>query len=152
MNAKTIINDLDLPKDERMILARLADLFESKMPDTLYMDPYELAPHTPKERPEPGQEQFTGFSGTTPAQWEQFLDIPEIYRYRHGKISKLAEFAAIKAMKALEKAGQGANAGAVSALKEIASLSKQLNSGSNNKQKVILTYVKPKARQKEEAK
>jgi hypothetical protein len=142
-NTQLIIIDLDLPRDERMIFTRLAQLFDNHMPHTLYMDPYELAEHTPTHRDDTG-----GFQGTTADQWERFLDIPEVYRYRHGKIAKLTEYSAIKAMKALEKQGQAAGAGAVSALKEIASLSKQLN-GSSNRQKVILTYVRPKPKQEQ---
>lgn len=131
MNAQSIINDLSLPRDERQIYAKLAQLFDENTPDVLYMDYYELA----------------NYQGTTPEQWERFLDIPEIYRYRTGKIAKLQEFAAIKAMKVLEAQGQSASASAVTALKELTKLSKQLNSNNQNRQKVILTYVQPKQRE-----
>lgn len=129
MNAQSIIEELSLSRDERQINQRLAELFDRQTPDVLYMDYYELSQLNP---------------GTTPEQWEQFLDIPEIYRYRTGKIAKLQEFAAIKAMKSLESQGQSASASAVTALKELTKLSKQLNSNNTNRQKIIMTYVRPK--------
>ena len=132
MNAQSIIDDLTLPRDERQILTYLSQVFDGNTPDALYMDYYELAEKTP---------------GTTPDQWEKFLDIPEIYRYRTGKIAKLQEFAAIKAMKGLEAQGAIPGASAVSALKELSKLSKQLNSNNQNKQKILLTYVTPKQRE-----
>jgi hypothetical protein len=128
MNAQSIIKDLTLSRDERLILSRLAELFDHNTPDALYMDYYELSNEL----------------GAPADQWERFLDIPEIYRYRTGKIAKLQEFAAIKAMKQLEQQGQIPGASAVSALKELSKLSKQLNSNSQNKQKILLTYVSPK--------
>jgi hypothetical protein len=117
-----------------MIFARLAEIFDLNTPDFLYMDYYELTENA---------------SGTTAEQWERFLDIPEIYRYRTGKIAKLQEFAAIKAMKGLEQQGQIPGASAVTALKELSKLSKQLNSNNQNKQKILLTYVPPKQYEKQ---
>lgn len=148
MNTQSIIQELALPKDEKLILSGLARMFDSIMPTSLYLDPYEFVDG--EEVSATDFAPFEGFPNTTPDQWERFLDIPEIYRYRHAKIAKQTEYAAIKAMKGLERAGQTPGAGAVTALKEIASLSKQLNASNNNKQKVIMTYVTPKAR--EEAK
>ena len=132
-NTQSIIQNLELPRDERQIFEQMARLFDQHTPDFLYLNPYELAEAT----------------SVKADYWDRFLDIPEVFRYRHAKIAKLTEYAAIKAMKGLEAAGQSPGAGAVTALKEIASLSKQLNSGQNNRQKIILTYVKPKERTNE---
>jgi hypothetical protein len=136
MNAQKIISDMSLPRDEKMIFARLAEIFDRNTPDFLYMDYYELTEYSP---------------GTKADQWEQFLDLPEIYRYRTGKIAKLQEFAAIKAMKQLEQQGQIPGASAVTALKELSKLSKQLNSNNQNKQKILLTYVRPKSYETKQA-
>jgi hypothetical protein len=129
MNAQSIIQDLTLPRDEKQLMLGLAHMFDMNTPDALYMDYYELAEEAPSTKPD---------------QWERFLDIPEIYRYRTGKIAKLQEFAAIKAMKQLEQQGSIPGASAVTALKELSKLSKQLNTNNQNKQKIILTYVSPK--------
>jgi hypothetical protein len=142
MNAQSIIADLTLPRDERQILTKMAEMFDYATPESLYMDYYDLAP--PQEGMKRHSDDFPGFPGTTPEQWEKFLDIPEIYRYRTGKIAKLQEFSAIKAMKQLEAQGSIPGASAVTALKELSKLSKQLNTNNQNRQKVILTFVSPK--------
>lgn len=123
MNAQSIINDLQLKRDDKLILMRLAKLFDENTPTALYLDYYELA------------EQL----GATPHQWEQFLDIPEVWRYTKGKIAKLQEFAAVKAMKKLE------NDPSAASLKELIKTTKSLGSG-QQREKIILTYVKPKVR------
>lgn len=155
MSTEKIIQDLSFDeRSEKQLYLSLARNFDKYMPQTLYLDPYDLAngeqrPYDDHDYLTPRQRPFIGIQGTTPEQWDQFLDIPEIYRYRHARIAKLTEYSAIKAMKSLEQQGQSGGQGAVTALKEIAQLSKQLNSGSSNKQKIILTYVKPKQRTKE---
>lgn len=146
MSTYKIIDELTLERSEKETLLALASYFDKYMPKTLYLDPYELAygEKTAYHESDPrNQNKFKGVSNTTPEQWDQFLDIPEIYRYRHARIAKLTEYSAIKSMKALEEQGLSGGQSSVAALKEIASLSKQL-SGNNNKQKIILTYVKPK--------
>jgi hypothetical protein len=150
MNAQTVIQNLDIPVMEKRVLTHLAKEFDDLTPQALYMDYYELARgYSEQENKERGYKelpQFYGIPNTTPEQWEQFLDIPEIYRYRHGKIAKLQEYAAIKALKSLEAQGQASSASAVTALKEITKLSKQLSTNNQNKQKIILTHVSPKTR------
>lgn len=151
-NAESIIRDLEnLTRDERMIYKHLARNFDELTPHSLYLDYYELANgfsvHENKEREYQGLEPFHGVRDTAPQQWEAFLDIPEIYRYRHAKIVKLQEFSAIRAIKRLEAQGMAGGSSAVSALKEISSLSKQLSQGSQKREKIILTYVSPKRRE-----
>jgi hypothetical protein len=153
MNAQQVIQKLDIPdRLEKQLLLHLAKAFDDLTPASLYMDYYELArgysPDENRQRRNNDLPEFHGIENTTPEQWESFLDIPELYRYRHGKIAKLQEFAAIKAIKSLEAQGQTASASAVSALKEITKLSKQLSSNNQNKQKIIMSYVTPKPHQK----
>jgi hypothetical protein len=152
MNAQQVIQKLDITdRLERSLLTELARHFDALTPSALYMDYYELAngfsEHTNRENRARNLPEFHGIPNTTPEQWEAFLDIPEIYRYRHGKIAKLQEYAAIKAIKSLEAQGHSASASAVTALKEITKLSKQLSSNNTNKQKVIMSYVTPKRRE-----
>jgi hypothetical protein len=54
-------------------------------------------------------------------------------------------------MKQLEQQGQIPGASAVTALKELSKLSKQLNSNNQNKQKILLTYVRPKSYETKQA-
>lgn len=138
MNAQSIIADLQLTRDDKLILTRLAKLFDEHTPGVLYLDYYELANGNSEHPGSPAH--FPGFSGTTPEQWEKFLDIPEVFRYTRGKIAKLQEFAAVKAMKRLENDPSAAN------LKELIKTSKNMNTG-QQREKIILTYVRPKARE-----
>jgi hypothetical protein len=151
MNAQTVVQNLNIPdRLEKQLTLHLAKAFDDLTPASLYMDYYELArgysPEENRQRRASDLPEFHGIENTTPEQWESFLDIPEIYRYRHSKIAKLQEFAAIKAIKSLEAQGQTASASAVTALKEITKLSKQLSSNNQNKQKIIMSYVSPKER------
>lgn len=140
MNTQQIINELQLKRDDKLIFSKLARLFDENTPHVLYMDYYELAHGNKNYYPHPDDPRaFEGFHGTTPAQWESFLDIPEVFRYTRGKIAKLQEFAAVKAMKALENDPSAAN------LKELIKTSKNMNTG-NQREKIIMTYVRPKAR------
>ena len=137
MNTQSIISELTLSRDDKLILQKLARLFDDHTPKVLYMDYYELAHGNALHPSDP--QFFEGFAGTTPEQWEKFLDIPEVFRYTRGKISKLQEFAAVKAMKRLENDPSAAN------LKELIKTSKNMNTG-QQREKIILTYVKPKVR------
>lgn len=139
MNAQSIINDLSLSRDEKQIFMFLARIFDEHTPQSLYLDYYELAEG--REDEVDPKNYYPGNKGTTPEQWEQFLEIPEIYRYRHGKIAKLMEYDAIKALQSLKGKAD------VSALKEIIKHSKALQGNGNNKEKIILTYVRPKQRE-----
>lgn len=139
MNAYSIIMDMEMQRDEKQIFLQLAKIFDRDMPQSLYLDYYELA-YGNADKGVRVSEMYDGNQGTTPDQWEQFLDTPEIYRYRNGKIAKLTEYAATKALKNL-------SAGAdTSALKELIKTSKQIQGG-QNAQTIIMSYVTPKQRE-----
>jgi hypothetical protein len=145
MNAKSIILEMeDLKPDDRQVYLNLADRFDAGMPSTLYLDYYELAEGT-KSYTEAHPHYYEGNPGTTATQWERFLDLPEIYRYKRGKIGKLAEFDAEKAMQSLKGRTD------VSAIKEILKAANMLAGGTQQREKVILTYVKPRGYKHEEA-
>lgn len=138
MNAKSIILEMEgLTPDDRQVYLNLAERFDEGAPTTLYLDYYELALGTTgiHER-EPLF--YPGNPGTSPDQWERFLDLPEIYRYKRGKIGKLTEYSAEKALQSLKGRSD------VNAIKEILKSAKMLAGGGQSREKVILTYVKPK--------
>lgn len=138
MNAKTIIAEMeDVKHDERQVCLILADMFDQGMPNTLYLDYYELANGT-SVYTKGDPRYYPGNPSTTPDQWERFLDLPEIYRYKRGKIGKLTEYDAEKAMQSLKGRSD------VNAIKEILKAAKMLAGGSQQREKVILTYVKPR--------
>ena len=139
MNAVDIIQEMSLTRLEKELYMGYARIFDRDMPESLYLNFYELAWGV---RPSyPDQEVYPGNPNTTPEMWEKFLDLPEIYRYRTGKIAKLAEMDANKAMQRL-----GSNSDNVAALKEIVKTSKALQGG-KQQQTIIMSYVKPKERQ-----
>jgi len=93
-----LVQELDLPEE----MERMAVIFDQGMPDTLYMNHYELA----------------GMTGIPPEQWEDFLDLKEIQRFIQSKMAKLAETAARKAIRELERRGTESSSGAIKALNE----------------------------------
>ena len=137
MNAKSIIMDAeDMPYDDRQVFMHLADIFDQGMPNTLYLDYYELANGTTIYQ-HGDSRRYEGNPGTTPEQWERFLDLPEIYRYKRGKIGKLGQYDAEKAMQSLKGRSD------VNAIKEILKAAKLMADG-QQREKVILTYVRPR--------
>jgi len=142
MNAKSIIMDMeDLPYDKRQVFMLLADIFDQGMPNTLYLDYYELANGTTIYTAGDPRK-YDGNPGTTAEQWERFLDLPEIYRYKRGKIGKLGQYDAEKAMQSLKGRSD------VNAIKEILKAAKMMADG-QQREKVILTYVRPRGYEKE---
>ena len=138
MNAVDIIQEMSLSRLDKEIFLGYARIFDRDMPESLYLNFYELAWGVTPAYPE--QDVYPGNPNTTPDMWEKFLDLPEIYRYRTSKIAKLAEMDANKAMQRL-----GANSDNVAALKEIVKTSKALQGG-KQQQTIIMSYVKPKER------
>ena len=139
MNAVDIIQEMSLDRIQKEIYLGYARILDRDMPESLYLNYFELAWGVPQLYAE--QETYPGNPNTTPEMWEKFLDLPEIYRYRTSKIAKLAEFDAQKAMQR-----SGANSDNVSALKEIVKTSKALQGG-KQQQTIIMSYVSPKERQ-----
>lgn len=118
-----------LSYEQKEIFSYLALQFDQHLPDSLYMNYYELAKVIDR---------------TSPDLWEQFLDLPDIYRYKQAKIAKLQEFAALKALRELENKSLLDTAGAVSALKEILEKSKLIQESTKKRQQIVLTHIPPK--------
>lgn len=128
-NATQIIKEMGLSRVKKQLFSYYAECFDQDLKENLTLDYYELSDK---------------YDGTNPEVWEEFLDMPEIYRFRQAKLAKLQEFRAYKALKLLEDKAVLDNAGAISALKELIEKSKLIQQASKNKQQVVLTYVPPK--------
>lgn len=127
--ARDIINEMEMESTKKKLFRAYADRFDEDLKENLTLDYYDLAEK---------------YEGTDPDVWEEFLDLPEISRYRMAKIGKLQEFAAFKALRMLEDKALLDNAGAISALKEILEKSKLIQQATRRHQQIILTYVPPK--------
>ena len=119
-----IVQSLDLPEE----MERMAIIFDQGMPDTLYMNHYELAEKTgiPSER------------------WEEFLDLKEIQRFIQSKTAKLAEVAARKAIRELERRGSETTSGAIKALNDIIEKSKILQQANRRTKQIVFSYMPPR--------
>ena len=137
MRATDIINEIDLPRDKKLVFLKMAMEYDKHMPDSLYLDPYELARGSDVTG-------FPGIPGTTPELWEEFLDLPEMYQYRRIRIGKETENGAIKAMRELMRQGLTSEGSKqVQALKEILNASKLLQKSQQQQRQVVLTFVSP---------
>lgn len=123
-----LIDQMDLDSVKKKLFRAYAVRFDEDLKENLTLDYYELAQK---------------YDGTNPDYWEEFLDLPEVARYRMAKNAKLQEFAALKAMRMLEEKALLENAGAISALKEILEKSKLIQQASKRRQQVVLTYIPP---------
>jgi hypothetical protein len=73
----------DLTPDDRQVYLNLAERFDAGSPTTLYLDYYELALGTT------GVMRSSFLQSEPLVQWERFLDIPEIYRYKRERLENL---------------------------------------------------------------
>lgn len=107
----------------RQAYIRMAEIFEEKMPDSLYMNFYELS-------------EITDMDADV---WEQFLDLTEVNQFIKAKVAKLAEFEARKALNRL--ANDQLSSQDVQAVREILNSSKLLQQNLNQKPQVVLTFI-----------
>lgn len=136
--AVDIIRNMEsISYEQREVFSYLANQFDKHLPDSLSMNYYELAAQIER---------------TNSDLWEQFLDIPDIYRYKHSKLAKLQEFAAIKALRELENKSLLDTAGAVTALKEILEKSKLIQESTKKRQQIVLSYIPPSEEERVEVK
>lgn len=127
--AVDIIRSMEsLSYEQKELFSYLAEQFDKYLPKSLGMNYYELAQAVER---------------TNSDLWEQFLDLPDIYRYRHSKIAKLQEYVAIKTLQELEQKSLSDTAGAVTAAKELLEKSKLIQESTKKKQQIVLTYIPP---------
>ena len=115
--------EMELTQIQRTLLAKMAQIFESNLPDSLYLNHYLLA-------------EMYGFS---PSEWNSFLKIKEIDRLIQAEISVIAEIGARHALANLQK-GYASSAD-VSAAKELLANSKLLQQNLNQRPQIIITRV-----------
>lgn len=123
---KQIVESLTMNPLMKQVYMKMADIYEAKMPDSLYMNYYDLAK----------------VSDASASVWETFLDLPDITNWINAKISKMTEYHARAALQKLATSNLSANE--VSAIKELLSKSKLLQANQTQKPTVILTYIPQK--------
>ena len=106
---------------------KMTEMFQSKLPSSLYLDHYELA---------------STFGGTSQA-WSTFLKDPETKRFIEREIASIAEASARKALSQLS-GNDSITSQQVSAIKEILNKSQLIQQKSQSKATVILTYLPQK--------
>lgn len=127
-----VIAELEGDQKQKMFLHRMAKLYEEHLPETLYMNHYQLA------------ETF----GFTPREWDEFLKIDEIDRLIELEIVQIAE---VGARRALERLQSGhANSADVSAARELLATTRLLKMKNNQRPQVIITRIPPKEVEGEE--
>lgn len=119
----------ELPVDnriQRMLLNNMAKIYEENLPDSLYLNQYQLA------------ENF----GYTHQDWNKFLKLKEVDRLIESEIAQIAEIGARHALANLLK-GQ-TNSADIQAAKELLSNSKLLQQKHNQRPQVVITRIPPK--------
>lgn len=111
---------------EEMQHEALLSLFRSKMPEVLYMTPFEL---------------HDEFSQVPAEMWEAFLDDHTTQIFIDGKLSKILEVNARKALQRLAKGNFAPQE--VSGIKELLERSKLMRS-QNKRPRVVLSFIPPK--------
>lgn len=111
---------------EKVIMTEMAKTFEENLPDSLYLNHYQL-------------EKTYGYTANN---WKQFLKKREIEMLIESEIAGIAEISARRALQRLEEGG--ASAPDISAAKELLANSKLLKQKVNTRPQVILTRIPAK--------
>lgn len=124
---KNLIQDLpEITPTQRVLFSSMADKFYQKLPESLYMNQYQL------------QEEL----GSTHEQWNNFLKIREIDRYIQKEIAGMAEIAARKAISSLQSGG--ASSSDIQAAKQLLETSKLLKQKTGGVQQIVIMHLPPK--------
>src|SRR5690625_5230092 len=121
-----IVSQMEMNNISKMLLHRMAKLYEEHLPDTLYLNHYELS------------ENF----GYSPREWNEFLKIREIDQLIEAEIAQITEIGARYALANLQQ-GQ-ANSADIQAARELLANSKLLQQKHNQRQQVIITRIPAK--------
>src|SRR5699024_6935328 len=103
-----IIEQLEINQLQRTVYANMAKVYENHLPDSLYLNHYELAEHF----------------GHSHESWNKFLKIKEVDRLIESEIAQIAEIGARQALQRLQSGN--AQSSDIQAAKEILSNSKLL--------------------------
>lgn len=126
---RKIIESSQLSASKKAIFLKLADFFDENMPESLYLDYYQLADALP---------------GSTPDLWEELLDLPDVQKFRNNKIAKLMKFKAVQALKQLEEASVQNKAGQVQAINQLIEKSDLISANNSKRETYIISYMPPK--------
>lgn len=125
MFAETV-SKMELDRVLKMVMHRMAKIFEEHLPETLYMTHYEL------------QDLF----GFTHREWQNFLKLREIDMLVENEIATIAE---IGARSALEKLQSGSASSAdIQAARELLANSRLLKQKTNQHPQVVVTRIPQK--------
>ena len=121
-----IIEKLDMKPHIKQVYLKIADTFLEHMPDSLYLDYYQLQELT-----------------DIPAHlWEIFLDMPDVQTFIVQKMAKLAEIHARQALQKLSNF-KDLSSSDVTALRAMLENSKLISGKANNKPKVVAHFIPP---------
>lgn len=120
------ITKMEGDKLSKTFLYQMAKTFGDHLPDTLYMNHYQLA------------EEFS----FTPIQWNDFLKIKEIDQIIESEIAQIAEIGARHALAQLQTGK--ANSADIQAARELLANSKLLQQKTNQRPQIVLTRIPKK--------
>lgn len=124
-----IMDNQQINNIEKQVFMRMARLYEEGLPETLYMNPYDL------------EDKYEGSS----EQWKKFLRIPEVNRFIEGEIATLTEIAARNSLKQLQSGK--ASTQDIQAAKELLSSSKLLKSKTQRTQQHVIVRIPAKKKE-----
>lgn len=123
-----IVRNLEMAPLDKTILHRLAEVYESNLPGSLYLNHYQLSAEY----------------GYPHDKWKQFLKIKEVDRLVMSEIAQITEIAAREAIQRLQSGK--ASAQDISAAKELLSTSRLLRQKTNQRQKIVITRIPEKVK------
>lgn len=121
-----IVSKMEIDRVRKMLMHQMAQIFENNLPDSLYLNHYELS------------EEY----GFTPSEWNNFLKMKEVDRLVESEIAQIAEIGARHALSNLMK-GQ-ANSADIQAAKELLANSRILKQKTNQRPQVVITRIPEK--------
>jgi hypothetical protein len=124
-NFITFIKGMDFKDDEETALfLRMATYFEKSLPDSLYLDPYEL-------------HKMTGISNSF---WKRFLKMPLIIQLIESEVAMIAE---VKARSALKRLGDQSTVSPseVAAVKALLDKSQILQEKQHDQKTIVFHHI-----------
>lgn len=118
-----VISNSDLTQAEKIKYHKLAHIYEDNLPDSLYLNHYELSLNF----------------GHSPSLWNQFLKLREIDRLVQSEIAQIAEIGARRALAKLQSGNFASQD--VQAAKELLANSKLIQQNTKQYEKVVLTRI-----------
>lgn len=125
---KEIVESLNMNSLKKQIYMKMADDFETNLPDSLYYTAYDLTDI---------------FYGNI-QEWKEFLKIPEVNRFVETEIAEITEVGARKALSNLQS--KNVASADISAAKQLLDNSRLLKQKMNQFQQFVVTRIPAKER------